>query len=430
MIKRMLSSKVIRNSGWIIGGKVAQMVIGFLVGIFTARYLGPSNYGVLNTAQAYTAFILPICTLGLSAVFVKCIIDNPGKDGTFLWTGIVFRSVASIAMMLLMLGIVVLLNPEDRTLHIVFFIHSFILLFQSFDLFDYWYQSRYESKFPALFGTIGYLAAAVYKVYLLISGKSVEWFAFATVLDYAIVAIIYMAYSVPKNRIRLKYSFDLGMKMINNSKHFIVSNMLVVIYAQMDKIMIGKMMSNADVGLYSVGVAICGLWTFVLVAVINSVRPNIVETFKVNKTLYKQKLVALYSVIIWMSFAVSVMICIFSKFIITVLYGQDYIGAAPALRIVTWYISFSYLGVARNIWTVCEDKQKYEKIFALAGAVSNFTLNLILIPLLGINGAAIASVSTQIITNFLVPYAIKDTRENSLHIIRAFNVKNLFVLFK
>lgn len=430
MIKRLLKSKVLRNSGWIIGGKIAQMVIGFFVGIFTARYLGPSNYGILNAAQAYMAFVMPICTLGFSAVFVKSIIDAPEKEGALLGSGIAFRCVASIISSLMMLVLVVFMNPGDKELHVVYYIQSFSLFFQSFDLFDYWYQSKYKSKYPTIFGTIGYLGAAVYKMFLLVTGKSVEWFAFATVLDYALIAIFYMTATLRKEHIKLSFSFQEGVKMLNISKHFIMSSFLVMIYAQMDKVMIRQFMTNSDVGYYSVGVSICNLWTFVITAVINSVRPNIVETFSKNITAYKRKLVALYSLIIWLSIFVSVGICVFADFIVLILYGRDYTAAVVPLRIITWYTSFSYLGVARNIWTVCENKQKYEKYFALSGAVSNFLLNLLLIPFCGVAGAAIASVLTQIVTNVLVPLLIKDTRENSIHIIRAFNPMRLVEMLR
>lgn len=428
MLNKLLSSKVVKNSGWIIGGKIVQMILGFIIGIFTARYLGPSNYGIINTAQAYTAFIMPVCTLGFSAIFVKCILDHPSEEGKYLSSGIAIRCLVSIIMMMIMFAIVILVNPNEKELHLVFFIHSFVLFFQSFDLFDYWYQSKYQSKYPTIYGIIGYFVAAVYKLFLLITGKSVAWFAFATVLDYAIVAIMYLTISVKRNHIKMRVSWSVAKDMINVSKHFILSGMLVMVYAQMDKIMIGKFLSNTEVGLYSVGVAICNLWTFVITAIINSVRPNIVETFYVNKEKYKKKLVSLYSLIIWLSIAVSLVLCCLAKLIIIVLYGNQYLGAIGVLRIITWYTSFSFLGVARNIWTVCEEKQKYEKFFALSGAIGNFVLNIVLIPTFGINGAAIASLATQIITNVIVPYCIKDTRENSIHIIKAFNPKNLLIM--
>lgn len=430
LLKRVFTSKIVKNSGWIVGGKIAQMIIAFMVGVFTARYLGPSNYGIINTAQAYTAFFFPICSLGLSGVIVKMLLDHPGEDGKFLGSGIALRTVSSLTATILMLLVVVVMNPSDRTLQIVCFIHSFALLFQAFDLFDYWYQSRYESKYSSLIGIIGYTVSAIYKVILLISGKSVEWFAFATVLDYAVIAAIYMTYTIKKNRIKLKISWKTALYMFSESKHLILANLLVVLYGQMDKIMIGKIESSESVGLYSVAVTICSMWTFVLAAIINSLRPDIVCLRRADRKAYENRIIQLYSLVFWISTIVSLLICLSSKFIIGFLYGNEYLGAVGCLNIVTWYTGFSYLGVARNVWTVCEGKQKYEKYFAIVGIVSNLILNCLFIPAWGIEGAAIASLITQIVTNVITPYVIKETRVNSMYVFKSFNPLHLFRMIR
>lgn len=420
-------SKVVQNTSWIIAGKSLQMVISFLVGIVTARYLGPSNYGLISTATAYTSFFQPFCTMGLSAVFVKMVLDNKEDEGKLLGSGILMRCASSVLSMSVMMVVVIFVNPNDRVLQTVCFIHSFVLLFQAFDLFDYWYQSKYKSKFSSIIGVIGYAASAIYKVALLVLDKSVEWFAFATVLDFLVIAFIYMLYTVPKNKIRLSFSVDSAKLLFNSGKHFILSNVLVVSYAYLDRIMLSKMIDSAAVGLYTTATTICSLWVFVLAAYINSVRPSVVESYQTNLEEYKKKLIQLYSVVIWLSVIISAFICLFSRTIVLLLYGREYIGSVNTLRIITWYTGFSYLGVARSVWTVCENKQKYEKYFAFGGVVTNIILNVCFIKNWGIEGAALASLVTQIVTNVMLPYVIKETRENAIMVIKAFNPKNIFL---
>ena len=430
MIKKLFDnyagSKVFQNTSWIIAGKCMQMLISFFVGILTARYLGPSNYGVISTATAYTSFFQPLCTLGLSAVFVKMVLDDKDNAGKYLGSGILLRCITSVLSIFVMTAMVILLNPDNHTLQIVCFINSFVLLFQGFDLFDYLYQSRYQSKYSSIIGVIGYAVSAAYKVILLITGKSVEWFAFATVLDYLSIAMIYMLYTVPKNKIRLSFSKIQAKQLLNFGKHFILSNLLVVSYAYLDRIMLSKMIGSTAVGLYTTAVTVCSLWVFILVAIINSMRPSIIESQQTDLKIYEKKIIQLYSIVIWLSIAVSSFICILSPIIIFVLYGKEYTGAVNPLRIITWYTGFSYLGVARCIWTVCENKQHYEKYFALGGVIANFCLNLILIRLLGTEGAALASLITQIITNVVMPYCMVETRKNAIMVIKAFNPKNIF----
>ena len=80
-IRDLLSSKVTRNASWIIAGRVYHMLLAFFVGLLTARYLGPSNFGLINYAATYTSFFASFCTLGINSVIVKNFVDHPDEEG-------------------------------------------------------------------------------------------------------------------------------------------------------------------------------------------------------------------------------------------------------------------------------------------------------------------------------------------------------------
>ena len=129
--------------------------------------------------------------------------------------------------------------------------------------------------------------------------------------------------------------------------------------------------------------------------------------------------------IFYISVFVSIMFFIFSPLIIKILYGNEYLPAVNPLRIVTWYTAFSYLGVARNAWIVCKKRQRYLKYLYALAAVANIILNLIFIPLFGASGAAIASLISEALVSVILPFSIKDLRENSSLMIQAIFLKGL-----
>lgn len=93
--------------------------------------------------------------------------------------------------------------------------------------------------------------------------------------------------------------------------------------------------------------------------------------------------------------------------------------------IAVWYCGFSLLGSARDVWIICEGYQKYAKWFAMMGTLTNLLLNFLLIPQIGMSGAAIATLVTQIMTGFGVTLLFKDTRENNRYLIEAFLLKGV-----
>lgn len=411
-MKKFFNQEVI-NSSWIIGGKVIQMMVSLVISILTTRYLGPSNFGLINYASSYVVFFSAVTTLGINSIIVKEFLDNPGMEGEILGSTIILRLFSSLFSIIVINGIVFVLDYDERVTRIVVFLCSLAILFQVFDSITYWFQSRYQSKVAAIVALIGYVITAVYKVILLLGGKGVEWFAFATSIDYICIAILLILAYRRYNGPGFSFNYERAKRLLGKSYHYILSGLMVAIYGQTDKFMIKQMMSEKEVAYYSVATAVCAMWVFVLQAIIDSVFPSIVNYYKNDYEKYEKKNIQLYSIIFYVSIGVSVLFTVFGKYIILLLYGSAYMNSVLPLKVVTWYTAFSYLGVARNAWIVCENKQKYLKYIYGSAAVLNVILNLCMIPWLGATGAALASLITNIGTSILLPLCIKELRPNA-----------------
>ena len=93
----LIQNKIVKNAGWIIACKIAQSVIALVIGMITARYLGPSNFGVVNYAASLVAFLTPIMQLGLNDILVQEIIANPRQEGLVLGSSLVLSFFSAIA---------------------------------------------------------------------------------------------------------------------------------------------------------------------------------------------------------------------------------------------------------------------------------------------------------------------------------------------
>ena len=129
-----IKNKEIKNAGWIIGEKIVQMVLSFVVGILSARYLGPGNYGSLNYTASFVTFFSSVATLGMDGVIIKKMIEQPDKEGSFLGGSIVLRFISSVVTSALVVGVVVFLNPGDTEKLILILLQTIQLLFQTLQL--------------------------------------------------------------------------------------------------------------------------------------------------------------------------------------------------------------------------------------------------------------------------------------------------------
>ena len=415
-----------KNFSWLISGKIVQMIISLIVGLLTARYLGPSNYGLINYSTTYITFFAALCTLGISSVIVKNFTDKPDEVGTTLGTTLFLRIISSVISGLIIVGIVSVIDKGEPLTLAVTAIVCISLLFQPFDAFNYWFQYKYKAKVIAIVSLAAYVSVAMFRAVLLFQGRDVRWFAFATALDYLVVALLITLAYVKHNGPRLKVSLAKGTELLASSYHFILSSLMVAIYGYTDKFMLKQMLNETEVGYYSTATAICGMWVFVLQAVIDALYPTIMTLYNQDKNAFERKNRQLYAIVFYVGIGVSIIISIFAPLGIRILYGNDYLPATLPLRIVTWYTAFSYLGVARNAWIVCEGKQKYLKYMYVLAAVINICLNLIMIPIIGTAGAALASLITQVFTSIILPYCFKEMRPNAKLMIDAILLKGIW----
>jgi len=420
------NNRIVKNAGWLIGGKIAQMILNLVVGLLTARHLGPSNYGIINYANAYIAFFSSLCTLGINNILVKELIDNPKREGEILGSSILLRLVSSLFSVLTILGIVSIADRNDPGTILVVSLCSISVLFQVFDVFNYWFQSRLHSKISAAASLTAYTITAAYKVYLVVTGKPVAYFALSTSVDvFCLALILYLCYRKYGGQ-RLTASFSVAKQLLSRSCHFILPGLMVAVYGQTDKMMLKQMISDAEIGYYATASTICGMWCFVLSAVIDSVYPSIMQSNKNgNEKEFERLNKTLYAIIFYASAFVSLLFTVLAEPVVRILYGEAYLPAVTPLRIITWYTAFSYLGVARNAWIVGKNKQKYLIWIYLSAALSNIVMNLLLIPVWGASGAALASLATQFITVLVVPFLIKPLRRNSLLMLEAILLKGL-----
>lgn len=420
-IKRVIYNKEVKNAGWLIAGKIVQIIVGFIISIFTARYLGPSNYGVINYAGAYVAFFTAFCTLGINSVIIKDFVENPDDEGKSVGTSIILRAISSLLSSIMIVGIVSIVDKGERETIIVSALCSFALVFQAFDTINYWFQAKYKSKVTAIATLIAYTITALYRVVLLVTQMSVVWFALASAIDYMIVAIVLLEVYKCKKGPVFSFSWNKGKSLLKSSYHYILSGMMVAIYGRTDILMLKHMLDESAVGYYSLACTINGMWVFVLQAIIDSMYPTIISLYQSgDKRAFERKNKQLYSIIIYISVVVAILFIVFGEFAIVLVYGKEYAPAANPLKVVTWYTIFSYLGVARNAWIVCTNNQKYLKYMYFGAAIMNVILNLIFIPIWGMVGAASASLCTQILTSMILPLFFKPMRANLRLIIDAF----------
>lgn len=419
----MKQKQVINNAKWIISCKIIQSILQLIIGMISARYLGPSNYGLINYAASIVAFALPVMKLGLDAILVHELVESPEREGEIMGTSLFLNVITGIICMGGVSAFSLLVNMGEAQTTMVCVLFSISILFAALEMIQYWFQYKLLSKYSSVIMLIAYLFVSAYKIFLLASEKSVYWFALSHSVEYGIIGIFLILCYKKNGGGALSFSFERAKKMLSKSKHYILAALMITVIQNTDHVMLTSMAGKVENGYYSAAITSAGVAQFVFIAIIDSFRPMILSSKKSNNTQYENNISRLYGVITYLSIAQSLVFTIFAPFIIKLLYGNEYAAAAPVLQILTLYCAFSYMGTIRNIWLLAEEKQKYLPSINLVGVLANITLNAFMIPFWGAYGAAIASFITQMAMNFVFGFIYKPIRRNNLLMMRGISPK-------
>jgi O-antigen/teichoic acid export membrane protein len=406
------------------GEQVLRMIAGLLVGIWVARYLGPEQFGVFSYATAFVAIFSTVAKLGLDGIVVRDLVNEPHKSELYLGTAF-WLKLAGALVTFIIIAFATLFTSNDSTTNLYIFIIASGIVFQSFEVIDFYFQSKVLSKFVSLCKMTQLLLSSLLKIYFVLTGADLFWFVVVSLIDQLSLAVtLYIVYKYQKlDNFYRHFDKEVAKKFLKNSWPLIFSSLVVMVYMRIDQVMIKEMLGIREVGVYSAAVRLSEAWYFIPMIITSSLFPAIVGAKKISEELYYARLQRLYTFMVWTAIAIALPITFLSDWLVMLLYGEEYMGAGKVLMIQIWAGLFVFLGVASSSWLTSENLQIIAFYRTFAGAIINIALNLLLIPVYGIVGAAIATLVSYMFAGFLFDIFNHNTKKIFLMKISAFGFK-------
>jgi O-antigen/teichoic acid export membrane protein len=325
---------------------------------------------------------------------------------------------------------ILFLRPNDFEAFLVVFVFSLGTILPAFDVITLWFDSKTESHKTVIARNVGLILSYTLRILFIIFGFSLIFFIIASLLDsvFRIAFYIYFYYKDNQSIFNWRFDFSLAKKLISISWPLVFSGAMIVIYMKIDQVMIGLMMNDVQVGLYSVSVKLTEVFYFIPGVIMISLLPSLIKSKNISKEIYFLRLQKLFDFMTWFPFLLIIPIFFFSDFIVLFLYGPEYALAGSTLAISIWAIFAVFVKVSVENYLLNENKTKIVFISSFLGAISNILLNLLLIPGYGINGAAIATVISYIIAAYGGLFLFKETKSILKMLINSFNLGRLLRL--
>ncbi len=403
----------IANTGWLFGDRILRMGTSLVVGVWVARYLGVEQYGLFNYALAFVTLFTPIFTLGLDDVVVRYLVRESSNKQEILGTTFWLKFLGGVASVLLAVAITLLFGESDALKIWLIVILAISGIFRASDTVELWFQSQVQSKYTVVAKNAAYVLNTVIKIALIVIKAPLLAFAWVTLAEFAMSAIgLAIVYQYKASSFWLwKWSPAAAKALLKESLPLIFSGFAILIFMKIDQIMLGQMLGNTEVGIYSAAVRISEVWYFIPGAILASVTPSIYAAKEKSEAHYYKRLGQLFRLMAAISIGIALPMTFLSDNIIILMFGKKFAEAGPILAVHIWTSLFVFTGMATTPWFIAEGLTNVSLGKTVLGAVLNIILNYLLIPSYAGLGTAIATIISQALAAFISNAFDKRTRK-------------------
>lgn len=404
--------KYLSNTSWLFGEKIFRIVMGLVITVWMARYLGPEQFGVLNYAISFVALFGILSALGLNTLATKELLTHPEDSRLIMGTSFALSFVGALILLPVAAFSITIVRPNNELLFIMVLIIASGSIFTAFNIIRYWFESHVQAKHNVKVGMTTNIISVVLKGLLLYLEAPLIAFAWVILVESVLVALgyTYMYLSKANKLSSWKVSWAKAKYLLKEAYPLILAGAVFVFFVRIDQVMLGSMVGDVEVGIYAVAVSLSESWIFIPGIIASSFFPAMLNARKVNYELYLQRTQHLLNIMALLAVVVAIVTMFVSPIFINLIFGEHYDESSIVLVIHIWGLIFYSISIISFRYFIAEGLQIYSFYRAFAGLILNIVLNYFLIPLYGAVGAAIATVISQMVAVWILNSISPKTR--------------------
>lgn len=421
MLNASFSKPALKNMIWLFSDRFLRLGIGMVIMVWMARHYGPANFGVFSLAMTVVSIATALSSMGLKGVVVRDLIDGTGDESVTLGTSFFLSMYSGLIIYFTLSVFFIMFEKDDHLFVNLILILGVTIIFRSTQVFRYWFEAKVKAKYVVWIECLAFLLFISIKALLIYYSFSIMTIALASAAEVILMSILlfYVFKHVSSNAISWHLNITRGKQLLNDSWPLIISASAWVLYMKSDQLLVGYMLGHESVGYYSAAVQLVEAVNVVPIIIAFSVIPGISNLRTLDRQAYDKKFQIIYSSIFLVIFVICVATCIFSSSLINILYGDAYSNSSPILSIYIWTALFIAMAIVSGRYLLNDGKQKITMKRHLIGVIINVPLSAFLIITLGVNGAAVGSLITLVVVNFIIDAFRPDTKTCFKHKINS-----------
>jgi len=373
--------------------EAVALACGLASAVLLSRHLGVAGFGVFNYAFAFMYFFLTLNDLGINTIAVREISRAPERAAHLLG-GLLSLRLGLAAAVLAAAWLAIWLWPMDPALRPPLMVFALILPLNALNVPALIFQTSMRFELAAAAQITNRVLGLVFLVLMMAAGRGVT--AMLAALLAAEICGLAVVWVLAGRLVRLRWRVDpvLWRMLLRGAIPLSISLVLVAIVNRVDFIMLERLASIEDVGLYGAAYRVTNLLEKFPLLVMGTLYPVMsrlaVEDTARLRQVYQRALARFAGI----GVALGAVVIAVSPWLLALVFGDSFRAAAPALRWLVVSTVCLYLALTGGNLLIAVGRARDNVLALGAGAAANIWLNIVLIPSRGIEGAAMATAAS------------------------------------
>jgi PST family polysaccharide transporter len=372
----------------LLAGEGLGRAFGFITTIYLARTLGVSQFGLVETAFAVLVYLQIVVDGGLDLVATRSVARAPHTRVVFAENVLALRLILAGTAFL---GVVAFnaVTFRPAVLEDMLFRMSFTMLPLAWSV-AWAFQSSQRMRAVAAAQVITYVAFLSFVVLLVRDRTDALRVPLAYAAAAACGAAAMFAWYVRRygwTRLRVDVAF--WRHVLPQAIPVAGGRMLRAVSFNFDVLLLGYFYSEFLVGLYAAAYRLISVPLVLYVHAFTAMFPSLVDLPPARRTRTFASIVAAAAA---SGIVIALVLSLAAEPALRLLMGEAFTGGAPALRVLAWSIPLTAIGGVLRQALLTADRQRADLIVVAIAAVTNASLNVVLIPRAGLVGAATATI--------------------------------------
>ena len=386
------SVRLLRNTLFLSAAKVANPLLSMVLVLILSRDLGARGLGMYTTVLTLFTFFNILSVLGLNELIVREVAEDRSRVGKVVSNALFLGILSSVFFSIAMLLTAKLLKYPSEVVNSIR-VMGLALVFYTVSSYSQAFLQSFEKMEYCSFLLI---AETVWKVFwgtiILKAGYSVFWVIVAVASAHLVSMIMGLVFvNRHVSRLRFKIDFKFVRSLLRQVPTFFTLYIVVMIYWNMDVLMLSKMRGMLEVGYYSAAYRILSIGKSLTNCYIVAVFPVISHLYINARDKFSYSCIRSIKYLFVFTLPIAIVTTILANPLLSFLYGKAFVESTRALQVLIWtLVLFPIANIMGNA-LIASHHQKIDLLVNTIGAVFNILLNFLLIPRFGYLGAGIAT---------------------------------------